>query len=97
MAVLRTFRALFGCSILLLGACSTSLHGSFVTMSYAGAADVQDAEEIGPVRGRSCQTQPLYVFASRDQATTDEAIKEAKSFHTGTRFIADISIDDETQ
>ena len=93
----RVYRFVSVCLAMLLSACSTSLHGSFVTTSYAGEPEHPAATELGPVEGRSCQTRPLYVFASGDPATTDMAIANARSVHEGTSFIADISIDDETR
>ena len=80
----------------LLNACTTSLHGSFVTASYSGGVEQQDAVELGPVEGRSCQTGVLYVFPRGEAPTTDEAISNAKSVREDISFIADISIDDET-
>jgi len=92
--VLRLILAV--CVVSLLGACSASLHGSFATSSYAGEPDGQVPAELGSAQGRSCQTQVLYVFPAGDAPTTAEAIDNAKRVHPGTRFIADISIDDET-
>ena len=88
-------------SMFLLSGCSTSLHGSFIAQSYAnpGDSDHTDSEitaKIGSVEGRSCQTQPLYILALGDPATTDAAIKDAQNKIEETRFLADISIDDET-
>jgi len=89
----------FACIYLtvLLSVCSTSLHGSFVTTSYAGGLEDPVVTELGSAEGRSCQTRILYLFPSGDSPTTDEAIVNAKNVHQGTRFIADISIDDETR
>ena len=95
--VFRAYLLITVCLAILLNACSTSLHGSFVTTSYAGEVEHPAATELGQVEGRSCQTRPLYLFASGDPATTDIAIANAKSVHEGTSFIADISIDDETR
>ena len=95
--VFRVYGFISACLVILLSACSTSLHGSFVTTSYAGEVEHPVATELGPVEGRSCQTRPLYVFASGAPATTDLAIADAKNVHEDTSFIADISIDDETR
>ena len=84
------------CLTVVLSACSTSLHGSFVTTSYQDEPGDSAVTELGPVEGRSCQTRILYLFPMGDSPTTDEAIANAKNVHQGTRFIADISIDDET-
>lgn len=83
--------------LLLVSGCSTALHGSFIEQSYAGQDTSGTARELGHVEGRSCQTQPLYVLAIGEPATTDAAIKDAKAQLEQTRFLADISIDDETE
>jgi hypothetical protein len=98
MADLRTYGILFACLALLLNGCATSLHGSFVAVSYTGdVKQLSDAEVLGQVEGRSCQTRPLYIFATGDPATTHGAIEDAKRVRENTAFIADISIDDETE
>ena len=84
------------CLAISLNACSTSLHGSFVATSHANPDDLQSASKLGPVEGRSCQTQPFYLLAIGDQATTDAAITDAKKVYGDAKFIGDISIDDET-
>lgn len=96
MAELRTRYLLTGWILSLLSGCASSLHGSFATTSYAGDVDPVDAEVLGPVEGRSCQTQFLYLLSVGEPATTHAAVEDAKSVHEGTRFIADVSIDDET-
>jgi hypothetical protein len=83
--------------LFLLSGCSTSLHGSFIAQSYTGHGDSETTEKLGLVEGRSCQTQPLYILALGDPATTDAAIKDAQNKIEKTRFLADISIDDETK
>jgi hypothetical protein len=67
-----------------------------MTTSYDGEPG-DPVADLGSVEGRSCQTRVLYVFPSGDRPTTDEAMVNAKNMHDGTRFIADISIDDETE
>lgn len=84
-------------AILFMTGCSTSLHGSFVPYTYAGSTQPRSATELGAVVGRSCQTQPLYVLAIGDPATTGAAVDDAKSQIKGTTFLADLSIDDETE
>ena len=83
----------FACIYLtvLLSACSTSLHGSFVTTSYEAKVGDPVATELGSAEGRSCQTRILYIFPSGDSPTTDAAIENAKNVHQGTRFITDES------
>jgi hypothetical protein len=65
-------------------------------MAY-GEMERQAVIRLGPVEGRSCQTRVLYVFPSSNPPTTHEAITNAKDERESTSFIADISIDDETQ
>ncbi len=65
--------------------------------SYQGELEEGVVVELGPVEGRSCQTRNLYLFPSGDSPTTNEAIANATNVHAGTRFIANISIDDETR
>ena len=91
------FRVGGACFLFTLGACTTSFHGSFVSNSYPGPEEGAVVEELGPVAGRSCQTQVLYVFARGAQPTTEQAIKDAKSVRADTGFIADIAIDDEVR
>ncbi|MCK5361837.1 MAG: hypothetical protein KAR22_02650 [Gammaproteobacteria bacterium] len=86
-----------GAAILFMTGCSTSLHGSFIPYTYAGTTERASATELGAVVGHSCQTQPLYVLAMGDPATTDAAINDAKNQISGTTFLADLSIDDETE
>ena len=59
----RVYRLIAVGLVIMLSACSPSLHGSFVTTSYAGQTEHPVAAELGPVEGRSCQTKPLYVLA----------------------------------
>ena len=94
---IRACKLITVCITFLLNACTTSLHGSFVTASFTGGVDQRDAVELGPVEGQSCQTGVLYVFPLSDAPTTDEAIENAKSARGDISFITDISIDDETQ
>ena len=91
----RAYHLVAVCLAITLNACSTSLHGSFVATSHASPDDLQSASNLGPIEGRSCQTQPFYVLAIGDQATTDAAIADAKKVYGDTKFIGDISIDDE--
>ena len=81
----------------LLSAYSTSQHGSFVVKSYQGGLEQGVVAELGSVEERSCQTRFLYIFPRGDSPTTDEAIANARNMHHGTRFIANISIDDKTR
>jgi hypothetical protein len=94
---LRLYEILLIWFALVLSGCSTSLHGTFVAASYSSDVKHADAEVLGLVEGRSCQIRPLYIFVSGDPATTHDAIEDAKNVRAETSFIANISIDDETQ
>ena len=81
----------------LISACTTSLHGSFVTNSYIGE-DVEDNPvPLGPVESESCQTRILYLFASGAAPSTSDAIQAAKDQYEDTRYLADISIQEQTK
>ncbi|TKB48428.1 hypothetical protein FCL40_12010 [Ferrimonas sediminicola] len=80
--------------VLALAGCTSVLHGTFVASSYHRGGD--GAAPLGAVEGRSCQTQALYLFPMGEPPTTQQALDAAKRVHRGTRFLADISIDDET-
>ncbi|MEJ2514659.1 MAG: hypothetical protein P8080_04500 [Gammaproteobacteria bacterium] len=93
----RTSPRLAGLALacLAISGCSMGLHGSFSPHSWASPAQRASSNFVGDVEGRSCQTRALYALGMGEPATTDEAIKDAKSQYPDTVFIADISIDDE--
>jgi len=79
----------------LLTGCSTAKHGSFTTSTYIQNKDKQDnIEELGPVRGTSCQTKLFYYLPMGSAPSTNEAMEDAKNQYEGTKYISDISIDD---
>jgi len=84
-------------ALFILTACSTGFHGSFSPNTYIGGKDNLNAEEIGRVEGKSCQTKVLYLFPFGPPPSTAEAIKFAKEKHQGTKYLTDISIDDRTE
>lgn len=94
-AGVRLFGLVTACIV--TSGCTMGLHGSYIPHSWADRDELAGAQRIGDVEGRSCQTRVLYVFGRGDPATTDEAIRDAKSQHAETVFLADISIDDEVQ
>ncbi|WP_156877315.1 hypothetical protein [Psychrilyobacter atlanticus] len=82
----------------LLTGCSTAKHGSFITSTYIQNKDNQgNTEEIGPVKGSSCQTMMFYVLPMGPAPSTNEAIESAKNQYPGTKYISDISIDDRVE
>lgn len=83
--------------LLLLTACSTGYHGSFVPSTYIGSEDGNNSEQIGPVKGKSCQTRVLYLFPVGPAPSTEEAIRSAKEQYKDTKYLTDISIDDRTE
>lgn len=96
-SAIRVAAASAGAAILFMTGCSTSLHGSFAPYTYAVSTEPTSATELGAVVGQSCQTQPFYVLAIGEPATTGAAVDDAKSQIDGTTFLADLSIDDETE
>lgn len=81
----------------LTAGCAAGLHGSFVAHSWHDPATRESAELLGDVEGRSCQVKVLYIFGWDEPASTDAAIRDAKSKYPGTTFLADISIDTEEE
>ena len=81
---------------LVFGGCTSARHGSFVPMTYAPSTHQASAEFIGMVEGESAQTFLLYILPLGDPASTEEAVKKAKSQLDGTVFLSDVSIDDRT-
>ena len=83
---------------LLLTGCSTAKHGSFVTSTHIQNQDNRDnTQEIGPVKGSSCQRMMFYVFPMGPAPSTNEAIESAKNQYPETKYISDISIDDRVE
>ena len=81
----------------ILTACTTGFHGSFAPSTYIDSEDDENSEQIGPVKGQSCQTRVLYLFPAGPPPSTAEAIQSAKDQYESTKYLTDISIDDRTE
>ncbi|WP_245595543.1 hypothetical protein [Ferrimonas kyonanensis] len=79
--------------LLVLGGCTSGLHGTFVSHSHGATAG---AVLLGPVEGESCQTQALYFIPMDEPPSTQQAIEAAKAQIDHTEYLADLAIDDET-
>jgi hypothetical protein len=84
-------------TVLLLSACSTGTHGSFVTNTYISGHKSSDHIKLGPVSGRSCQALILYFFPSGPAPSTFEAMKDAKGQYEDTKYLVDVSIDNDSE
>ena len=80
-----------------LTSCTTGFHGSFAPSTFIGSEDDANSEQIGWVKGQSCQTRVLYVFPTGLPPSTAEAIQSAKDQYKGTKYPTDVSIDDRTE
>ena len=82
---------------LLLSSCATSRYGSFIASTYI--TDQENVENVllGEVSGESRQTWILYIFPVGEAPSTHGAIKDAKSQIEGTRFLTDVSIENQVQ
>ncbi|WP_051215985.1 hypothetical protein [Ferrimonas futtsuensis] len=80
--------------MMVLGGCTSSLHGTFAAHSFQGGS--QQAFALGTVEGRSCQVQGLYLLPMDEPPSTQQALEAAKQVIPGTHYLVDISIDDET-
>ncbi|QDP02795.1 hypothetical protein [Thalassotalea sp. PS06] len=78
-----------------IAGCATSNPGVFVDTSYKPSVDSNE-EYLGDVQGESRQRWILYLIPIGDPPSTHEAITKAKQQIKGTRFLADISIDEKT-
>lgn len=85
------------CALLLvvLTSCTTANHGTFVSSTYVAADDEAGSKMIGEVTGKSSQTWFLYVFPIGPAPSTSKAISDAKSKHKATKYLTDLSIDDQ--
>lgn len=83
-------------TFLLLSACTTANHGSFVPNTHRGNYSESGRKPLGPVAARSCQTRVLYVFPSGPGPSTKAALQQAMAQYDGTEYLADVSIDNET-
>jgi len=80
-----------------LTACTTGFHGSFAPSTFIGSEDDANSEQIGRLKGQSCQTLVLYLFPVGLPPSTAEAIQSAKDQYEDTKYLTDISIDDRTE
>jgi hypothetical protein len=83
--------------LLLLTACSTGFHGSFVANTYIGENSKKTTSAKGLARGDSCQTRTLYLFPVGEPPSTQEAIQLAKKQYEGTEYLADVTVENRTE
>ena len=83
--------------LLLLTACSTGFHGSFVANTYIGDNTKKITPAKGLARGDSCQSRVLYLFPKGESPSTQEAIQRAKKQYEGTEYLADVSVENRTE
>ena len=81
----------------LLTSCATSRYGSFVSSTYI--TDQENVEHVllGEVNGTSQQTWLLYIFPVGEAPSIHEAIRDAKSQIEGTRYLTDVSIENQVE
>ncbi|MGY5450948.1 hypothetical protein ACVFI8_08410 [Agarivorans sp. MS3-6] len=95
MLVSTFHRCFVAVCILLLSACSTGYHGSFVERSFY-QGDITGLILLGPAQAEHCQSYALYLFPLKHSPSTQLAIKQAKRSQPNTVMLADISISDTT-
>jgi len=83
--------------LLLLTACSTAFHGSFVTNTYIGENAKNITTAKGLARGVSCQTRVLYLFPTGEPPSTQKAIQLAKKQYESTEYLADVTVENRTE
>ena len=83
--------------LLLLTACSTAFHGSFVANTYIGENSGKITPAKGLARGDSCQTRVLYLFPAGEPPSTQEALQLAKNQYEGTEYLADVTVENRTE
>ena len=83
--------------LLLLTACSTAFHGSFVANTYIGENSKKITPAKGLARGVSCQTRVLYLFPTGEPPSTQEALQLAKKQYEGTEYLADVTVENRTE
>ena len=80
---------------LFIFSCSTGSHSSFITHTYIDKkANIQE-QFIGRVSGESSQIWFLYLFPIGGSPSTLDAVNDAKSKVEGTKYLSDLSIDDQ--
>ena len=83
--------------LLLLTACSTAFHGSFVANTYIDENTKKATTPKGLARGDSCQTRALYLFPAGEPPSTQDAIQLAKKQYEGTEYLADVTVENQTE
>ena len=83
--------------LMLLTACSTGFHGSFVSNTYIGENSTKITPAKGLARGDSCQTRALYLFPFGEPPSTQEAIQLARKQYEGTKYLADVTVENRTE
>lgn len=83
--------------ILLLTACSTAFHGSFVANTYINDNSKKNTTPRGLARGDSCQTRVLYLFPAGESPSTQEAIQLAIKQHEETEYLANVTVENRTE
>jgi len=83
--------------LMLLTACSTGFHGSFVANTYINENSEKITSAKGLARGDSCQTRALYLFPLGEPPSTQEAIQLAKKQYEGTEYLADVTVENRTE
>jgi hypothetical protein len=76
--------------------CTTANHGAFATATYVEPKAKIEHQLLGGVVGESRQTWFLYVLPVGEAPSTRAAIADAKAQLSGTRYLADMSVDDRT-
>ena len=82
-------------ALFLLSGCTTLNHGTFVSSTYIESDDSIKKQLIGYVKGESSQIWFLYFLPIGESPSTNKAILDAKSKIAGTKYLADMSIDNE--
>lgn len=81
---------------MLVVACSTGFHGSFVEHTYRGDTSDLHRPAKGLASGSSCQTRALYVFPTGEPPSTRAALDAAKAYYPGTAYLTDVSVENTT-
>ena len=93
MKIYRILLCLY--ALFLLNGCTTLNHGTFVSSTYIEPNDRIEKQLIGEVKGESSQIWLLYIFPIGESPSTNKAILDAKSKFAGTKYLADMSIENE--
>ena len=93
---MRIYFWLYIFTVMVLSSCSAANHGTFVTSTFFKPSEESAQEFVGRVVGESSQTWFLYLFPIGEAPTTNGAISNAKASIEGTKYLADMSIDNRT-